>query len=295
MQPNDNKNNHYAEDKDTTERPTSDQPIDPTARKREADDKNGHADEQRWKWPDKLRLFFDGLIAVATVAGVVFLILQFRDTERALDEAKTANRLTQQAVEAANKQIELTDRPWLMVDAEIERAFEVKGDRIELTVRFSIRNIGQSVANDVWPHAEILAEPMADPRQFNLPTERQKSICDAAQAGRFDAFSIIAGRTFFPGEHGFQGLILNTPIAQFAQAANAREFAAFPFPPVVPTIVGCIDYRSAVTGKHHQTGFVYRIVRFDPANPQPALFFNLHQMTVPLSTMRLEKLSSYAQ
>jgi hypothetical protein len=59
-----------------------------------------NASAPRWEWLDR---FFNGLVAVATIVGVIFLILQWDQTEKALHEARVANELTRKAqVDASN-------------------------------------------------------------------------------------------------------------------------------------------------------------------------------------------------
>ena len=54
-----------------------------------------------WGRPEILSLIFDGIVAVATVIGIYFLVDQSEKTEAALKEARESNRIAQEATARA--------------------------------------------------------------------------------------------------------------------------------------------------------------------------------------------------
>jgi hypothetical protein len=85
-----------------------------------------------WLNRDNIGLVFDGVVTVATVIGVWFLVLQWKQTEEALHEAREANRFT-----SAQRQ------PLIDVDSFDTRAL-VLGLPFQIVVAF--KNNGGSTA-----------------------------------------------------------------------------------------------------------------------------------------------------
>lgn len=114
--------------------PTYHQEIPAERRDGDANDgKQGNKDERpsvsEWSWPDYVGLVFDGLVAVATVVGVVFLVLQWKQTERALEEARQSTAESRAAAAEAREANRLTREARAAEQAE-DAAREIRENRM---------------------------------------------------------------------------------------------------------------------------------------------------------------------
>jgi hypothetical protein len=97
MQTGPNKKDHRKKGKGSTDGPPGDQPVHAEQGSGKPSNEQSDSNGKPWSLPDRLGLFFDGVVAFVTVVGVVFLVLQWRQTERGLETAREANAQTVQA------------------------------------------------------------------------------------------------------------------------------------------------------------------------------------------------------
>ena len=307
MQTDDDNNERTKQGQPEPARPTDTQPEEPEVaqaqRADQAESARQHAPESTnkpiaplvapfyrgWRFNKELRIF-DALLTVASFIGLVFLAQQSCDLARQTE-------LTRQFTDVALKQLEATDRPWLSVDVRIAAPFRIMADSVHLSLAVNIKNVGNSVATHIENHMQIFPQSGGvDGKAFSEPIERQKALCDQARMGgrttRERSFRDQSGIALFPNEQsvlGFSSSLSHADMALRAATFNTPNQPPMPYPGIIPAIIGCLDYRFGSSERHHQTGFIYQILRIDPEAPLAGSFFNLTQMEVPVSEMRLDR------
>jgi hypothetical protein len=214
-----------------------------------------------------------------------------------MDEMNTRKQLAiaQQQADAAQKsvgslksqlrvmkeQLEVTDRPWLKVEAAsyTEDAggplrFDENG-RGYLTFKLVLTNIGRSVATHVEVRAKSFAMPIFGGSEvvggsdFRLPIEEQEKLCKAHADRKSEV-----GYAIFPGEPRtkvYTGVFETKHIMDLHGARQGK--------PILPYVVGCVSYRYATSSISHQTGFVYEV---SGGNGRQAIFVG---NTVPVDSL----------
>ncbi len=152
-----------------------------------------------------------------------------------------------------------TDRAWLSVDVIPNGPFIYRGDTGNLSVRFTIKNTGRSVANEVEIHAKAFAVTWGD-AIFTEPANQQKELC-----GSIEPKLTPIGITVFPDSP--ETIDFTFGITKQEMEAHRIENTNM----VALVLVGCVDYLSSNHPSHHQTGFIYEIkfsdLKKDPAHP----------------------------
>jgi hypothetical protein len=153
----------------------TDKPIDPRAGQdaatRQQENPERKTDSATNKprvrdWKDALRLVFEGLVTAATITGVWFLVLQWSQTEEALEEARTANRLTAKAqADAASDSIAQQQRyeRQLEVATDSAQAAKVQAHTAEIAAKQSLKSFRRDQRAWVAYGAVVLnQEPATD-------------------------------------------------------------------------------------------------------------------------------------
>jgi hypothetical protein len=169
---------------------------------------------------------------------------------------RTSNALIQE-------QLEVTDRPWIKVIGAVPShplIFHGNGgidsqgnDFVNLGIKVIIQNVGRSVALNINIRANVIFVSMtqgATNNPFTYPKEMQKALCS-----KEDNASLPIN--LFPGED-------NRP-----QTGDDHDMPVsgktFTIPGdlsvvrIMPMFVGCVDYTIGVSGKIHQSGFIYQV------------------------------------
>jgi hypothetical protein len=201
-----------------------------------------------------------------------------------LYEMEKATKAAQQSANTAISQLEITDRPWVKVVPKkwSSITFGDKGD-MRFSAILTLSNIGKSVATDVTVnHGAFVPAPNA---VFDEPQKRQATLCKEPPQGALRV-------TLFPTDTTDLGI---------ADSISKRDMEANTVPPppgltrpkppgkrVSPFLYGCIDYKSGNGIKHHQTGFVYNIVRTYPQHPEVPYLIIIGQ-ELPAANVQLQK------
>jgi hypothetical protein len=122
-----------------------------------------------WNRLDKLRLIFDGAVAVATVLGVIFLILQWRQTDAALTVAKEANDLTRSAQVKAEADSKARDAH----DQRLVAAAEMSASAASESAKHAQAAIEASSRNAMVQIAASRQAMQTDQRAWVLVSERR--------------------------------------------------------------------------------------------------------------------------
>ncbi len=162
------------------------------------------------------------------------------------------------------EQLEVTDRPWIRAEPQVSSpiTFQENGN-LAMDVTFVLDNVGRSVATDVTVYAGAFVPKWEGSEHFSRPLERQVQLCGKVQP---HALTI----TLFPDE--IKQFNVGLRISRKEIEANiVPPPPGIPNPPpgkrTDPILFGCVDYRFSNLPEHHQTGFVYNIVRTDPKTP----------------------------
>jgi hypothetical protein len=186
-------------------------------------------------------------------------------------------RATQTSGETATKQLEMIDRPWLIlqgVTANNPGFTFSKDGRAHLSIRPVIKNIGHSVATNITFDAKIIIPSQTD--FASIAAQAQKELCKPSEdkpVGSHETTSVtLAESVLFPEEieqSWSYGLDLEE--TEIAKKQTPVQIGGVPTGILAPAIVGCIDYRYPSSTHHHQTGFVYDVRRLNHIPQQAPL------------------------
>jgi hypothetical protein len=117
-----------------------------------------------------------------------------------------------------------------------------------------ITNIGHSVALHVHDTPLITLQERGTASLH--PSDTQKDVCDRIRdmGEKFPTFA--AGETLFPHDVAFENMPLHFSKEDIEKARAGKNDTILGL-----SIVGCVDYTFSFSAKHHQTGYVYEIVR----------------------------------
>lgn len=168
-------------------------------------------------------------------------------------------------------------RPWVSISptiaSDLVRTVPINNTwdsrkGISFTLDLALKNTGQSPAMNARIVMQAESWGPADD-----PVEVQKTFCDAERKKPYmhspESFTIFAGEAMTPVERTF------TFDGNWLQAAAAKTGGA-----IVPELIGCIDYGFPGEPWHHQTGFIYRVIRSN----EP---FTMDASAVPKSNLTL--------
>ncbi len=203
-----------------------------------------------------------GITAVAAAAAVFTLVYLYRTLKATESAANAANNQAQAALIAAGtaqKQLELSERPWVSADVSLAgpliykivagpRIYEFSGAQISL--RIVLKNTGNS------PAVAVSVQLAAYPNYRDDALEQQHQLCDPLRRYAFNS-----GPTIFPGQTMKEVYSLTLSLKDIEKATRGSNA---PF--IDPMIIGCVDYGFEFKPEHHQTGFISTIARFGKAN-----------------------------
>jgi hypothetical protein len=171
---------------------------------------------------------------------------------------RTANEqskaMNQQLV-TMQKQLEMTDRPWIKVDLKTigPLRFINENAQFDVPFRITMKNIGRSVATKVrWRLETFLIRDM---EMFQEPLRRQKVILDKLASTKPDPLE--ESESIFPDDERMNASSAGAAVT--VEAFNYRKSATITN--ILPFVVGCVEYQFASSADRHYTCFNYRIVR----------------------------------
>ena len=154
-------------------------------------------------------------------------------------------------------QFALADRPSISIQATLLDLDFSNPNGVNCTVRFCLKNNGNSVATGVYVFAD-LAYYVGDPEQSDA-VARQQTAC--APMLRKGAAQNDRGVTLFAGEEEPR---IDMPLGKGrpSEAVYERHGSNLvrgvkDSPATNPLIFGCVNYFGADNTEHHQTGFVF--------------------------------------
>jgi hypothetical protein len=188
-------------------------------------------------------------------------------------------------LKAMQNQFELTDRPWIKVEPQVASPITFTGEgSLNVSATFVLDNVGHSVATDVTVQANVFA-PKRGKEELTEPLERQKKLCEKVEPNPLTI-------TLFPGDvkqPSGSWQISRQDIEANIMPSQPGEILHPPGRRILPVFLyGCVDYRFSTLPKHHQTGFIYSIVRTDPKYPSVPFVIIVDQ-TLPVSNIGLQR------
>jgi hypothetical protein len=198
-----------------------------------------HENPMKWsRKPDPFDLALLGLILTALVAVIYFFQL----------------RSMQDSVELSRKALEVAERPWVSVEAvpSNDLAF-VNGKQAVLGLKFSIKNVGKSIAKGVQIDVKMFPTSVGLPVGLDAAA-KQRELCDHPQqhpVEQFDLFPVDQ-----PAERVLSISVLPSAVEQAAAypaGDKSRSFVGF-------YVVGCVSYRFSFGTEIHQTRFAYHFL-----------------------------------
>jgi hypothetical protein len=144
-----------------------------------------------------------------------------------------------------------------------------------LTAKFTLKNIGRSVAGHVYIRTKALAVGLVDP--FDIPLNEQKALCNGPNAYVRDKPNIDTRYTIFPKDSQVEFDMTGFGTKQIKEMV--LDLTLKNGKPVVPLLVGCVDYDYPSASVPHQTGFIYEVYGKNPVHGiQTSMTFRVDQL-----------------
>ena len=170
------------------------------------------------------------------------------------------------AADAAENIFVATQRPWVKVSIDAAGPLVYDESGANVAFRFTLENIGNSPARNVWVEARLIAqgigladEPLSDARHL-----QRQLIAELKGRGPSPY-----GFVLFPKDVAAQDIPFNIPQDELTRITQRVDFMHI-------QLVGAVDYNSGFGAESHQTGFVVEVGRRNgseadgaPASPAP--------------------------
>lgn len=205
--------------------------------------------------------FYLAFIHTATMLAVVWYACI---NSKMLDKMKESTGAATASSNTAQKQLEMTERPWISVKMTISSpfVFDVNGAHVGLKV--AIKNIGHSPAVRIWPDAELVIMP---PNQTNELTTERNRFCAQTKVPQEKLPQI--GDTLFPDEPDEQEWELHMKRVDIERASN-RE-GGF----IMPVIIACVPYHSTFNESTYLTAKIREVVWITEEGRGPVVAFHV--------------------
>jgi len=167
---------------------------------------------------------------------------------------------TAQSVAISQRQLELSERPWLAVEQPtiIHPLTFDKRYGASAIAKFLMKNIGHSGAEHVATWARLVACRWPS---FNLAIAEQVRHCDKIRDGGLGEVSsdpMFTGFFLFPDE---EMSVENGVTLSEDEIHKAKGHFPGEAPEIMIALVGCVDYQSELDKRHHQTRFAYALAK----------------------------------
>jgi hypothetical protein len=226
--------------------------------------------------------WFTFALAVSTVG---LWIVTWRDSDTQASDTQESLRLTREAAASSERALHVSERPWLAVDLSLDTRGLVFGkpDSVRLMVNVDLTNAGRSPAVDI----EI---ELAFCGRQSIASERLRELCVAAREMR-EGRNIRLCKAVYPKfslpEPVLIPLTINADEMLAAMAATGNDI-------IIPSVIGCVTYRSPFSEERVQTGLIYDLSRVEPLTGQQTLFHStpkgiLTAFSLPAKHLRFEE------
>jgi hypothetical protein len=184
-----------------------------------------------------------------------------RATNDLASQAKRQRETMNGQLNVMQTQLDMSERPWVVSEYIASAPFTFTPDGgATFEVIGKVTNIGHSVALRVHDTPLITLQEEEGIKKLR-PTDDQKEVCDRIRdmAEKFPNFA--SGETLFPQGVSYMKYPLTFTKEQVEKSRIGKTDMI-----LGPIIIGCVDYAFSFSPEHHQTGYVYEIVRSNPGN-----------------------------
>ncbi|HWZ43518.1 MAG TPA: hypothetical protein VNW97_08565 [Candidatus Saccharimonadales bacterium] len=236
--------------------------------------KHGNDNTPPWKKCLEISAFVVGLVYA------IFTALMYCANRDSADAAK-------RAADTAAKQLEMAERPWVLVNIEIDTPliFDSSGAHAGLVATF--KNIGHSPAIRIWPDAEILPiEPI------DMAKERER-FCREREIPQSTNPSI--GETLLPGGDTKQQWAMNISRKDIGPEQKVGQDSKTANGSIMPVVIVCVPYRSTFNHSVYHTERIFHVVNTAEGEKIPAFDMRVvDNGTIPRERLALHPYAMYA-
>ena len=206
----------------------------------------GRRDERQYRTQEKIKKW----TALAVVAASIYAFVaafQWYQMKKSTDAAIASADSARRAAKTAQRQLELSERPWVAVlDAAIRSSlvFDDKGAHTE--VSFVLKNTGHSPALSVSISPELTTVCTNCPKPVYV---EERACKDAKHSSKFVSYTIFPGETFVERDQGHD--------MKMSEAEIERGFGISGTHTIIPAVIGCVDYKTPFSSEIHHTGFAF--------------------------------------
>jgi hypothetical protein len=176
------------------------------------------------------------------------------------------------------QQLVLSQRPWVSAGIDLSGPLFVENNSPAIKLKITLKNTGQSPATSIIP-VPIMVGREKQPMDV---LEIQKRQCSTIYRPTGPGGG--TGYTLFPGDS----------VIEYNTTSMAREEIESIGLDIAPFIIICINYNFTFRGESHQTASFYSLVRVDPAYPGQAFVLDIRTSHIPVASLQLIPLGSYA-
>lgn len=202
------------------------------------------------------------LVAVA-IGGVGIAICSLRSLDRSVRAATRQASAAAVEAQTAQRQLELSERPWLSVTAAVVGPLVFDSHGAHIAVAFWLRNWGRSPATHMSLWGELTIPKVLDPLE---PIKVQYGMCEGMRrASVRNPHGKRLGISVFPTNTIKLKEIFEATPTQVATGHQLKDFPGKTSRYIWPQVVGCVMYHFGA--ETYWTGFRYEIFNKNPGKP----------------------------
>lgn len=202
-----------------------------------------------------------GVIGAFVLLGLN--LSQFKQSKDAALQARDAAQTAKDTLAEMKRQVAIAERPWIKVAVTPGALrFSSNPPNISIDFKFTMTNVGKSVALDVAPDGELFLLRISNPNELDEGIRRQKMFCDGRPemaARPENPFPFKVDGYVFPGEAREHTVSASTKPGELEQ--HSMRYSDQPSLVTYEAyFAGCVRYRFSFQGEWHHTYVNYKIV-----------------------------------
>lgn len=189
---------------------------------------------------------------LATLVTALITILYFVSTWLIFRESKRSADAATVAAETAAQQLELSERPWIRVDMQLNAPLTFDKNGLNTSSIITMTNIGNSVAVNLGGQSELVLQPFGPNREFLRA--KQDALCESLKATNEKY-----GDSLFP--KGLTSRIWNIGVSRKELEEAGKAAAGYGASrEISPVIIGCAVYKSTFNNAQYFTAMALLIL-----------------------------------
>jgi hypothetical protein len=233
--------------------------------------------------PDRTTVLIDSMFSL--VLAIVVILQSVIYAQQAKFMKQQAKSMEEQRIISDNlasialRQFEITDRPWLKVDVSLRGplTFSDQGGNLG-PFHIVAKNVGRSVAVHATFNTKVVIPPLGGNVWAQVLAE-QTRVCQNIHS-EFMSYAVFPNDVYSL-DNSFG---LNQEELERGRLVGPGFRTDF----VQIYLVGCVDYQFSGQDAHHQTRFIYEVIRTEAEHPGT---FGIHiGQDVPLERLMLQKM-----